>query len=66
MHAADDFPILRALHLVRQKATESNMTYNSSSEIIDLGTASQETKGPPGLPFPDTLGALPFEGLTND
>lgn len=42
------------------------MTYDASCEILDLGTASQETQGPPGLPFPDTFGALPFEGLSND
>ncbi|WBX83745.1 benenodin family lasso peptide [Sphingosinicella microcystinivorans] len=42
------------------------MTYDASSEIIDLGTASEETKGPPGLPFPDALGAFAQQGLSND
>lgn len=66
MHVAYDSPILHVPHLVRQTAMESEMTYDASSEIVDLGTASQETKGPPGQPFPDTFGALPVEGLTND
>lgn len=52
--------------LVRQTAKESEMTYDASSEIVDLGTASEETKGPPGLPFPDALGAFAQQGLSND
>lgn len=66
MHVAHDSPILNVPHLVRQTATESDMTYDASSEIIDLGTASEETKGPPGLPFPDALGAFAQQGLSND
>jgi hypothetical protein len=66
MHVAHNFPILTASQRMRQTATESEMTYDASSEIIDLGTASQETKGPPGLPFPDALGAFAQQGLSND
>ncbi|MFD0849718.1 benenodin family lasso peptide [Sphingosinicella xenopeptidilytica] len=42
------------------------MTYEASSEIVDLGTASRETKGAPGTPFPDNYGDRPQEGLSDD
>jgi hypothetical protein len=44
---------------------ETDMTYDAT-EIVDLGTASHETKGAPGIPFPDNYGDRPQEGLSND
>lgn len=46
-------------------AMETDMTYDAT-EIVDLGTASHETKGAPGIPFPDNYGDRPQEGLSDD
>ena len=35
------------------------------NDVIDLGTASLETKGPRGAPFDEALG-IPVLGLTDD
>jgi hypothetical protein len=34
-------------------------------EVIELGTASLETKGPKGVPFDEALG-IPMLGLADD
>ena len=66
MNIVAHFPILPAPLLERYNTRESDMTYEASSEIVDLGTASLETKGAPGTPFPDNYGDRPQEGLSDD
>jgi hypothetical protein len=40
--------------------------FDKQAGIIDLGAVSVATKGAPGVPSIDTLGARPMTGLTKD